>query len=270
DLNHIWSKFYEQALGHFVYVWDHLNDRERMTCSKISSHQELNEQDRSFVRALIRRGYVYQDTAGTRLFSDVFDEFVKTKDPLAPTIPIDGKKDNFVSPTILATEGIAAALVGKTVGRFVIRRVLGVGGMGEVYLAKDTKLKRLVALKRIAGHLRDDPDYRQRFLNEAERASQLSHQCIVRIYDVIEQGLDVFVVMEYVEGVTLRTRIGALNLEELLHIALQCAEALALAHENGIIHCDIKPENILLMPPRNVKILDFGVAKYMPRSDGQG
>jgi eukaryotic-like serine/threonine-protein kinase len=107
-------------------------------------------------------------------------------------------------------------------------------------------------------------------LNEAERASQLNHECIVRIYDVIEQGLEVFVVMEYVEGVTLRTRIGAVNLAELLHIALQCGEALALAHENGIIHCDIKPENILLMSASNVKILDFGVAKYMPRSDGEG
>jgi serine/threonine-protein kinase len=270
DLNHVWSKFYEQALGHFVYVWDHLNDRERMTCIRISSHEELNEQDRSFVRALIRRGYVYQDTAGTRLFSDVFDEFVKTKNSLAPATQIDGKEGKFLSPTVRAAEGIAAGLVGKTVGRFIIRQVLGIGGMGEVYLAKDTKLKRLVALKRIAGHLRDDPDYRHRFLNEAERASQLSHQCIVRIYDVIEQGLDVFVVMEYVEGVTLRTRIGAVNLEELLHIALQCGEALALAHENGIIHCDIKPENILLMKASNVKILDFGVAKYMPRSDGEG
>ena len=268
DLNHIWSKFYEQALGHFVYVWDHLNDRERMTCIKISSHQELNEQDRSFVRALIRRGYVYQDSAGTRLFSDVFDEFVITKGSLAPTTQ-DGNKGKLFSPTIRSAEGITAGLVGKTVGRFVIRKVLGIGGMGEVYLAKDTKLKRLVALKRVAGHLRDDPDYRQRFFNEAERASQLSHQCIVRIYDVIEQGQDVFVVMEYVEGVTLRTRTGALTLEELLHIARQCGEALALAHENGIIHCDIKPENILLMPPNNVKILDFGVAKYMPRSDGQ-
>src|SRR5262249_20699493 len=132
--------------------------------------------------------------------------------------------------------------------RYSIRQILGSGGMGEVYLAHDTKLKRLVALKRIASHLRDKPEYRRRLLNEAERASQLDHRCIVRIYDVLEENTDVFVIMEYVEGETLAKRIAGVRLDEFLSIARQCAEALATAHQKRIVHCDIKPENILITP----------------------
>jgi tRNA A-37 threonylcarbamoyl transferase component Bud32 len=261
DLEQIRTRFYEEALGHFEYVWDHLTDRQRTACSRLSERHELNEQDRSFVGGLIRRGYVYEQKGDVRLFSDVFEDFVKEK--TARVLSTE-------SPTMRAIEGTGAELIGKTVARFTIREVLGRGGMGEVYLAKDTKLKRFVALKRIATHLRDDPNYRRRFLNEAERASQLNHRCIVRIYDVVEDGLDVFLIMEYVEGTTLRTRIGAIRLEDLLNIARQCAAALAVAHQNGIVHCDIKPENILITPEGEVKILDFGVAKHLPHRDGDG
>jgi serine/threonine-protein kinase len=162
-----------------------------------------------------------------------------------------------------------AKIVGKSVGRFLVHELLGSGGMGEVYLARDTRLKRMVALKRIASHLRDQPEYRRHLLNEAERASQLNHRCIVRIYDLVEEDADVFLIMEYVQGQTLRKRIAALRLEEFLNIARQCAEALALAHQTGIVHCDIKPENILITPDGEVKILDFGVAKYLPHSDNE-
>jgi predicted Ser/Thr protein kinase len=251
DLNQIRAKFNEQAFGHFEYVWDHLSERERTACTRIGARAELNEQDRSFVRALIRRGYVYERGGEARLFSDVFEEFIQAK-----------------AAGEASSEGAAPGLVGKRVGRFTIEGALGSGGMGEVYLARDTRLKRFVALKRIAAHLRDNPDYRRRFLNEAERGSQLNHRSIVRIYDVVEDGADVFVIMEYVEGATLRTRIGSISLEELLNIARQCGEALAVAHQHGIVHCDIKPENILITSEGEVKILDFGVAKYLPHRDG--
>jgi eukaryotic-like serine/threonine-protein kinase len=122
-------------------------------------------------------------------------------------------------------------------------------------------------MKRIARHLRDQPEYRRRLLNEAERASQLNHPKIVGIYDLIEEEDDIFLIMEYVQGQTLRTRIAAVRLDELLNIARQCADALALAHQKGIVHCDIKPENILITPQADVKILDFGIAKYLPQLD---
>jgi tetratricopeptide (TPR) repeat protein/TolB-like protein/tRNA A-37 threonylcarbamoyl transferase component Bud32 len=140
--------------------------------------------------------------------------------------------------------------------------------MGEVYRAEDTKLKRTVALKRIAPHFRSDPHYRQRFLREAEYASRLNEPHIAGIHDVVEDGEDTFLVMEYVEGQTLRQRLSQpLPLADFLSIAQQCATALVAAHEQRVVHGDIKPENIMLTPAGQVKILDFGVAKVFPHPD---
>ena len=159
-------------------------------------------------------------------------------------------------------------LTGSTVGRFAVRARLGAGGMGEVYQAEDTTLKRIVALKRIAPQFGADEYYRRRFLKEAERASALTNQHIAGIYDVLEQEGEIFLVMEYVEGETLRQRLKKpLPAEEFLPLAIQCAEALAAAHEKGIVHRDIKPDNIMVTSSGQLKILDFGVAKRLPRYD---
>jgi eukaryotic-like serine/threonine-protein kinase len=159
-------------------------------------------------------------------------------------------------------------LTGMTIGRFTIRSRLGAGGMGEVYLAEDTMLRRPVALKRLAPALRTDEHYRHRFIKEAERASSLNDQHIAGIYDVIEDRNETFVVMEYVAGETLRQRLKEpLTWKEFLPVAAECAEALVTAHEKGIAHHDIKPENIMLTPKGSVKILDFGVARRLPRPD---
>ena len=140
--------------------------------------------------------------------------------------------------------------------------------MGEVYRADDPRLKRSVALKRVAPRLRADEHYRQRLLKEAEHASRLSDQRIAGIYDVLEESDETFLVMEYVEGVTLRDRLtGPFPLADFLPVAIQCTEALVAAHEKDVVHRDIKPENIMLTPRGQVKILDFGVAKRLPRSD---
>ncbi|MBZ5720263.1 MAG: protein kinase [Acidobacteriia bacterium] len=165
-------------------------------------------------------------------------------------------------------ERAAESLSGTTVGRFVIGDRLGKGGMGEVYLAQDTKLKRQVALKRLAPTLRADALYRRRFQEEAERASRFSDSHVAALYDVLEEQGEMFLVMEYIEGENLRQRLRRpLTLEQFFEIAMQCAEALAAAHERGIVHCDIKPENIMLTNSGQVKILDFGVAKHLPQSD---
>lgn len=159
-------------------------------------------------------------------------------------------------------------LSGRQVGRFVVHHKLGSGGMGEVYYAEDTKLRRPVALKRVADKLRRDSEARQHILREAQRASALSSEHIAAVHDVLEENGELLLVMEYVQGETLRQRLRcAMTLEEFFEIAVQCAAALITAHEHGIIHCDIKPENIMLTPAGQVKILDFGVAKHLPRSD---
>jgi len=172
------------------------------------------------------------------------------------------------NPSPPAGRPVAGPLTGRTVGRFLVGERLGKGGMGEVYCAEDTRLKRKVALKRLAPALRIDPLYNRRFQEEAERASRFSDAHIAAVYDVIEDSDDVFLVMEFVEGQTLRQRMKqVMSLEEFLNIAVQCAEALVAAHELRIVHCDIKPENIMLTTSGQVKILDFGVAKHLPRSD---
>jgi tetratricopeptide (TPR) repeat protein/predicted Ser/Thr protein kinase len=153
-------------------------------------------------------------------------------------------------------------LTGATVGRFLIHARLGAGGMGEVYRAEDTMLKRTVALKRISPELRADPQFRQRLLQEAQYASRLTDPHIAAIYDVFESDGESFIVMEYVEGETLRERlVRPMSPQEFEPFAIQCAAALTAAHEAGILHRDVKPSNIMLTPRGQVKVLDFGVAR---------
>ena len=155
-------------------------------------------------------------------------------------------------------------LSGTTIGRFAIQELLGQGGMGEVYRASDLRLKRQVALKRIAPHLRGHERSRQRLWKEAERASRLSDPHIAAVHDVIEEEHELFIVMEYVEGQTLRRRLAnPISVLEFLPIGIECALGLAAAHKAGVVHHDIKPENIMLTTSGQVKILDFGVAKNL-------
>src|SRR5450432_884257 len=150
-------------------------------------------------------------------------------------------------------------------GRFRVESRVGGGGMGEVYRAFDTRLKRPIALKRLSPSLRNDPVYRRRFHEEAENASRLSDPHVASIYDVLDEDDETFLVMEFVEGETLRQRLTRpVTLEAFLDLGMQCASALAAAHRAGIVHADIKPENIMLTPRGQVKILDFGLAKTLP------
>jgi eukaryotic-like serine/threonine-protein kinase len=168
----------------------------------------------------------------------------------------------------LKTPPVAHDLAGTTVGRFLIRNRLGAGGMGQVYAAEDTTLKRRVAIKCMAPQLRSDPRDLKLFLKEAQRASALNHPNIAAIYDVLEIGGEVLLVMEYVEGITLRCRfVEPISPEQFLDIALQCADGLGAAHAQRILHGDIKPENIMLTAAQRVKILDFGVAKRFSSPD---
>jgi tetratricopeptide (TPR) repeat protein len=160
------------------------------------------------------------------------------------------------------------APLGSTVGRFRIEALLGSGGMGEVYRAYDTALQRPVAIKRMFARDEKAVADRSRFLREGQRASALNHPNIAAIYDVIEEKDDVLLVMEFIAGSTLRAQLGApMPLNRFFPIALQCVEALAAAHSKGILHGDVKPENIMLTPSGQVKLLDFGVARRLPGSD---
>jgi len=159
-------------------------------------------------------------------------------------------------------------LVGQTVGSFEIVEMIGRGGMGVVYLAHDTKLKRSVAIKSIPAELQADLSTRTRFRREAELLASLNHPNIAAIHEIIEQDESAgYLILEYVPGETLAERIvrEPLKLREALSIGLQIAEAVSAAHENGVIHRDLKPGNIKITPDGRVKVLDFGLAKASAR-----
>lgn len=163
--------------------------------------------------------------------------------------------------------GDRASLAGAIVGRFAIKARLGAGGMGEVYRAHDTQLKRTVALKRLLFASADRPP-RGDLLREAQRASALNHPNIASIYDVFDNQGELFLVMEYVDGITLAARLREpLAIEGFVTIALQCAQALGAAHQKGILHGDLKPSNVMLTREGGqVKLCDFGVARRVART----
>jgi predicted Ser/Thr protein kinase len=163
------------------------------------------------------------------------------------------------------------ALVGRRIGHYEVERVLGAGGMGVVYLARDVKLGRPVALKSLPPVFLDDPRRRERLWHEARAEATLAHPGIATVYALEEIDGQVFIATEYIAGHTLRHELagGALSPSDAVATALQVARALEAAHAGGIIHRDLKPENIMRTETGTVKILDFGVARAMqPLSGG--
>ncbi|HSE16884.1 MAG TPA: protein kinase [Pyrinomonadaceae bacterium] len=152
---------------------------------------------------------------------------------------------------------------GQTIASYEVISFINRGGMGEVYLAEDTRLGRKVALKLLPASFTTDADRLRRFEQEARAASALNHPNIITIYEIRQAAGSHVIATEFVEGETLRHRLSrsALTLSETLNIAIQVADALSAAHKAGIIHRDIKPENIMLRPDGYVKVLDFGLAK---------
>ncbi len=149
-------------------------------------------------------------------------------------------------------------------GRYRVEGLLGVGGMSEVYRAYDLKLARQVALKRLRPEYARWPNFRARFLDEARLAAQLNHPNIVTVYDVLEVAGDIFIVMEYVPGHTLAARLqehAPLPLDEALHYLVQACAGLGYAHRAGLVHGDVKPQNLLIAPGQRVKVTDFGLAR---------
>src|SRR6476660_7889382 len=141
---------------------------------------------------------------------------------------------------------------------------IGSGGMGDVYLADDTKLGRKVAIKFLNEKFSKDESLLNRFVQEAKAASALNHPNILTVYEVGEHAGTHYISTEFIDGKTLRERIKhRLTFDEILSIAIQTAEALSAAHHAGIVHRDIKPENVMVRSDGYVKVLDFGLAKMM-------
>ena len=162
---------------------------------------------------------------------------------------------------------------GTKLGRYEIRSKLGEGGMGEVYLAQDTKLDRKVALKVLPAEVASNRDRMERFVREAKSAAALNHPHIAHTYEIGEHDGTNFIAMEFVDGETLREKMRHENseLKVVLKHLLQVAEGLAKAHAAGIVHRDLKPDNIMITRDGHAKILDFGLAKLVEtKSESMG
>src|SRR5437588_3184059 len=165
----------------------------------------------------------------------------------------------------MLAEDKSLSLVGKELGHYQVLSLLGAGGMGEVYLAEDIRLKRKVALKLLPAELTANSDRLRRFEQEAQAASALNHPNIITIHEIGQvDGLN-FIVTEFIAGETLRGRMATerMDLPAVLDVAIQAAGALTAAHAAGIVHRDLKPENIMLRPDGLIKVLDFGLAKLI-------
>jgi eukaryotic-like serine/threonine-protein kinase len=170
------------------------------------------------------------------------------------------------------TPSPSESVIGRKIGAYDILSLIGAGGMGEVYLARDARLDRQIALKLLPAQFTADPAQVQRFEREARAASALNHPNIITIYEIGQEDGMHFIATEFIEGCTLREIIvnGKMQLRESLAVAAQIAGALAAAHAAGIVHRDIKPENVMIRPDGLVKLLDFGLAKPVGKEGERG
>ena len=151
----------------------------------------------------------------------------------------------------------------ERIGKYKVLQKIGAGAMGEVYRAVDPNIERDVAIKILTGDRDAAPDMHKRFLREARSAGQLSHRNIITIYDLVEEGALAYMVMEFLDGEDLHTKIAqrfVLSLEQKLELMLEMCDGLGHAHQRGIVHRDIKPGNIFITRTGQLKILDFGLA----------
>ena len=264
DREEVEATFLDEAKGQFRFMWDHLADGYRRCIRDFVADGKVDKEHEHLYEDLKRQGYFIEDDRGPRIFSSLFASVISR--PRIITTELretdravmaihEGRTEKVVAPPLIEPKGYIA--------RFTIKRSLGSGGMGEIFEAQDTDLQRTVAIKVLASRYVEDGSMKRRFLREARMASKLNHPNIATIYEIGEAAGNPYIVMEYVQGETLAERLsaGPLDVNSIVEIGQQIADALAEAHERSVVHRDIKSANIMITERGRVKVLDFGLAK---------
>jgi predicted Ser/Thr protein kinase len=266
DAEQVRDTFREEVTPHFNYLWEHFTAEEKEVFHLVRRGDAIPPHLTYVAKRMEKGGYILPGPAGApcTLFSKAFEEFLLQKESeksgsLAETVQLASTKEELQEFfSTLDSGGL------ERLGTFKILRKLGEGGMGVVYKAEDIQLRRPVAIKVITPSMAGNTNMLKRFLNEARAASALNHPNICTIYQVGQDaGLD-YIVMEYVEGQTIKELIREEPFapDVLARIGIQIADALDTAHARGMIHRDIKPANIMVNSDGRVKILDFGLVKW--------
>ena len=209
----------------------------------------------------LRKSFVAQASKGNAI---IYEEVLSLLDAQSRAVEfMEGSAMSAAAGALAHELTTVASLVGKELATYKVEKFLGAGGMAEVYLARDTKLDRMIALKILPWHFLADANRIARFQREARALSSLNHPNLITIYEVGEANGLHFIAMEFVQGETLSSQRTKLSLKQLLSIVGDVAEALAAAHQSGVVHRDIKPDNVMVRPDGYVKVLDFGLVKLM-------
>jgi serine/threonine-protein kinase len=258
DRSEIEERFLEEAGPHFEYFWEQCPSECQRLLRNVMKGGQPDPEDSDICRQLAKNGYLIAQGPRFRIFSRAFAECIRGLDSLGglrskPRPP--GRDDS----TAARLEPLSQ------VNQYQVVNRLAEGGMGVVYRAKDTLLNRTVALKVIKPDLMLKEGARRRFLQEARLAAALSHPAITTVYELLEQGDQVVLVMEWLEGKTLKEKIlleGRQEWRQLVQWLMETCSGLEAAHRQGIIHRDIKPSNLMITGANHLKILDFGLAKH--------
>jgi eukaryotic-like serine/threonine-protein kinase len=283
DRGSIEALFDDEVRGHFRYLWEHFSEVEHAVCRAVADGQLPAKEQTHVLEDLKRAGYVIEENGMNRLFSHRFlavatrptrttattDEYLVTEIPVEEIeIPAT---DPALDPMHLSGDITrrmtqeSMRKVPKKIGRFELQERIGGGGMGDVFLARDTELGRKVAIKLLKSRHAGDDETRRRFLREARTASSLNHPNIATVYEIGEIGDVPYLVMEYLKGRTISQRLrqeGRFPIADITRLGAQAAHALAEAHATGVVHRDVKSSNLMIDKHGNVKILDFGLAKF--------
>jgi eukaryotic-like serine/threonine-protein kinase len=250
------SRFLEEAGPHFEYFWGQCQPECRRFLRSVMKGDQPRQEDTDVCRTLMRDGYVLQEGPRYRMFSRVFLDRVRELD----STPNDATKS-----TQIDWGGTSRELIqGSRINQYEITRQVQEGGMGIVYQAQDLSLNRKVALKVIKPSLLQVEGTRKRFLQEARLAAALAHPSITSIYELFEYEDRVMLVMEWLDGENLKSKIlqeGPQKWRQLVRWMMEACSGLEAAHRQGIIHRDIKSSNLMITAENRLKILDFGLAK---------